>query len=103
MFLSEEKNQKTFFLMRLRNHVPRPQPFRQQGAKVFWFFSSEKNITSSFGGRMSAGRQSLNAVAMRSFSTAPCKCVQDEKSMTDSGFTNDTGQPFPARLYTCIL
>jgi hypothetical protein len=44
MFFSEEKNQKTFFCWWLR-HAARAGRSVAAGAiaKVFWFFSSEKN------------------------------------------------------------
>jgi hypothetical protein len=44
MFFSEEKNQKTFMLAPADGYRPWPVCIRQRRAKVFWFFSSEKNI-----------------------------------------------------------
>jgi hypothetical protein len=44
MFFSEEKNQKTF----ISSALCRIYPWAPE-AKVFWFFSSEKNILPSFG------------------------------------------------------
>jgi hypothetical protein len=49
MFFSEEKNQKTFIFWLLPNSpaMSRIYPWAPE-AKVFWFFSSEKNILCCF-------------------------------------------------------
>jgi hypothetical protein len=44
MFFSEEKNQKTFISTLAARSGTWPESDAAQDAKVFWFFSSEKNM-----------------------------------------------------------
>jgi hypothetical protein len=49
VFFSEEKNQKTFALCARQDPGHGPPQGAGGKIKVFWFFSSEKNILESFG------------------------------------------------------
>jgi hypothetical protein len=50
MFFSEEKNQKTYASKLAARYGTWPEREASQDIRVFWFYSSEKNMLPSFAG-----------------------------------------------------